>query len=118
LSLLLSCLVLLLGPARADRFGFAVVGDTDADAYPGAEEICDDGIDNDCNGEFDEVECGDETGDAPEDTGQPRCSDDPGDEPEPLSDEGCGCESAAGAPLTRPLLLAVAALRRRRSPGV
>ncbi len=31
--------------------------DDDPDAYPGAEEICDDGIDNDCDGEIDE-DCG------------------------------------------------------------
>ena len=42
-------------PADADGDGYAVTdcNDESADAYPGAEEVCD-GIDNDCNGEIDE----------------------------------------------------------------
>lgn len=39
--------------------------DTDSDINPGAEEVCDDKIDNNCNGKIDESDCsGTDTGDA------------------------------------------------------
>ncbi len=88
--------------------------DADPTAYPGAEEICDDGVDNDCNGEIDEVECDDT--DAPDDTEAP--GGDTGAEPADTGDgendaEGCGCASA-GTGVGWALLACVALVRRRR----
>ncbi len=77
--------------------------DGEATVYPGATEVFDDGIDQDCDGADATAPTGDDTG-APGDTG------DDGDGKD-------GCSSAAGSPTPLLLLLAPAlALIRRRRP--
>ncbi len=65
--------------------------DGDASAHPDAEEICDDGVDNDCNGEIDEADCGD-TGDVSLDSAQPEDTNYPGDDTHD-PDKDCGCSA-------------------------
>jgi hypothetical protein len=56
--------------------------DSNPDMYPGAAELCEDGIDNDCNGLIDEFDA--ECGETADECGN--CEDDDGDD---LIDEGC-----------------------------
>ena len=85
--------------------------DTNAAAYPGAAEVPDDGVDQDCDGE-DTV--------TPEDSGDSDTEDtDPADTDEDTGEDkgGCGC-SVASAPASSALFVALAGaalLRRRRS---
>ena len=81
--------------------------DAFAEVNPYAEEICDDGLDNDCDGAIDDesIFCGPER---PEDTGQ--IEDDPG---------GCGCGTNTTPAVGAVALLAAlgSAVRRRRRGG-
>ena len=79
--------------------------DTDASVHPGADEVADDGIDQDCDGD-DDITAPDDTGEAPDDTGEAK---DP---------EGCSGCAAGEAPRAPWLLLGLAAVtlgRRRRT---
>ena len=82
----------------ADRDGYGQsedCNDASADVHPGADEICDDGLDNDCDGLTDEAD-----GD---------CL--------PSPDKGCNCAVSGGAsPVWLLLLGALAFARRRQSP--
>ena len=82
----------------ADRDGYAQsedCNDASADSHPDADEICDDGLDNDCDGLTDDAD-----GD---------CL--------PKTDKGCNCTvSGAGGGLWFILVGALAAVRRRQSP--
>jgi len=87
--------------------------DTDGDIHPGAEEICDDEVDNDCDGDVDDddAECQGTGGAGGGSSSTPFTVDD---------DDGCGCR-LAGAPSPRStalfalaLLVAAGAGRRRR----
>ncbi|MCB9758891.1 MAG: FG-GAP repeat protein [Alphaproteobacteria bacterium] len=84
--------------------------DGDAGTFPGAAEIPDDGVDQDCDGVDEETE---DTG-TPQDTSQPEDTDDPqdtGEDPEP-EDKGC---ATTRAPQAGWLALLALALGRRRS---
>ena len=88
--------------------------DTDAAVHPGADEICDDGVDNDCNGlsDADDPVCPDDGDGGVGDGGLGGDGDDGGG-------KGCSC-SAGGASSGRALLgllglLALAGWRRRRN---
>jgi MYXO-CTERM domain-containing protein len=82
----------------ADRDGYGSsedCNDASAESHPGAEEICDDGLDNDCDGMTDGADAD--------------CM--------PPADKGCGCTVTGGASGLWLLLLgAGAAVRRRQSP--
>ncbi|RLB45599.1 MAG: hypothetical protein DRI90_28290, partial [Deltaproteobacteria bacterium] len=86
--------------------------DDDQDVHPGAEEICDDSVDNDCDGDIDEddSEC---TVDEPPPPPPP--STPPADgRNEPL-EGSCGCRQAGGrtGTWTFAALLGLIFLRRR-----
>ncbi len=99
--------------------------DSDAGVHPAAPELCDDGIDNDCDGAVDDddshcLDPGDDddsTGDDDDTTGDP---DDDDDTTEPKDDGGCRCHLSGGsgagtlALLALPLAAAVLVVRRRR----
>jgi hypothetical protein len=85
--------------------------DDDATIGPAAEEICDDGIDNDCDGATD--------GDDPSCMGQGGALPNPGDAA-PEEDSGCGCRTARGPSSTMAhwaLLAGLALGVRRRLAG-
>jgi len=92
-------------PSSVCTYSEADCDDSDNAIYPGATELCDDGVDNNCDGLTDQADtttCSDAT---------------PGD---PDSDDGCGCE--ATGPATPGCLLWLLVLgawfwmtRRRRS---
>ena len=94
--------------------------DADATINPGAQEICGDGIDQDCDG--DDMECPDDTGPAPGDdtgpTGEEGTEDPPDDGDIDTDGDGCGgCASttergASGAWLG--LLVGLTLVRRGR----
>jgi MYXO-CTERM domain-containing protein len=97
--------------------------DRDAGAHPGAAEAWYDGVDQDCDGNDDDLDgdglpaaddCDDTDPDATCDTGTPAPAvEDPDDEDEGAS---CGCSSGAtGAPWLA--LLVAAAVSRRRRPA-
>ncbi|MDP7112350.1 MAG: putative metal-binding motif-containing protein [Myxococcota bacterium] len=84
--------------------------DEDAAIYPDAAEVCDDGVDNDCDGDTDadDGDCADPVGD-----------DDTTDEPPDDFTGGCACRSVdrAGQPIGLALLVAgivLAGVRRCR----
>ena len=85
----------------ADRDGYAGeddCNDADASAYPGAPEVCDDGIDNDCDGRVDRADSDCDDGKA----------------------EGCGCASTSvprGASLWVLGLFALVIRRRQWRAG-
>ena len=99
--------------------------DEDSGIYPGAEEICDDGEDNDCDGDVDgdDGDCGGDDDD--DDTGDDDDTELPGDDDEGDDDDGridiggTGCEChGGGASSTNPAwltlgLVALLAVRRR-----
>ncbi|MFN7146773.1 MAG: MopE-related protein, partial [Myxococcota bacterium] len=81
-----------------DGDGFALTYDCDdenADANPDAAEVDGNGVDDDCDGVVDLP--------AEDDTGVP-----------PPADEGCACDAGTAAGTLPGLLLALAAVRRRR----
>jgi uncharacterized protein (TIGR03382 family) len=92
--------------------------DADASAYPGAEEICDDAVDNDCDGEIDEDDCPEDSGEPDPDTGEASDSDEPGvDDPESSGPCGCAGQPTPGSALAL-LLPMVGLLARRRRGGL
>ena len=96
--------------------------DNQATVHPGSPEICDDGLDNDCDGlrDDDDDDCEDtgqpEDTAPPEDTDPPSDSDSPVDTGEPKDDEpGSRCNAVGGsASLVLLMPLALLGLRRRR----
>jgi MYXO-CTERM domain-containing protein len=101
--------------------------DEDADIHPGLEDLPEDGIDQDCDGEdavagdTGEPEPPEDTGEPPTpDTGEPSVPDD--DKPE--EDGGCGCASSAAPSAAGPAVLGLLGLfglfgllaRARRRP--
>jgi len=117
--------------ADGDAYWDAACGGDDCDdaddgAFPGAEEVCDDGVDNDCDGLMDtddEEDCpsGDDDSAGDDDTSD----DDTGDDDTSSADDdagdddgegGCECRAASGRsalPVSMILLLAGLAWRRR-----
>ena len=96
--------------------------DGDPSIHGGAAEICDDGADNDCDGEVDEYdECGGDD-DSDDDPGD---DDAPGEEPPNSVREGCDCGVALatdGRPegpalLILAMLLVVRSIRRSGRVG-
>jgi uncharacterized protein (TIGR03382 family) len=89
--------------------------DDDASVHPDAEERCDDGLDNDCDGAVDEPDCvEDDTGEpAPEDSAEPDDTDNTGDDTT-AGEEGCGCSGAPDLGFAWMSALAGMALLRRR----
>jgi hypothetical protein len=90
----------------SDEVGGLDCDDSDAGTFPGAEEVCGDGLDQDCDGH--DADCGDSSPDSA--TGSPDSS--PQNAGSPGGDAACGCLGAGGALLLVPGLLLV--LRRRQ----
>ncbi|MEZ4321726.1 MAG: putative metal-binding motif-containing protein [Myxococcota bacterium] len=90
--------------------------DSEPDVNPGADEILDDGIDNDCDGLAEDTPVLDSDGDGIPDGRDPAPESD-GDRPArafPVPDYGCGgCASASGSAPWALLLLAPLLARRR-----
>lgn len=108
------------GDDDQDRDGFRVAVDCDDEdpaVHPGADDEPGDGVDSDCAG----GDAGDDTGHT-DDTGDTDDTDDtdshvPDDEEGDSPAGGCGCGTGGDASLV-PVLLALAASRRRRSDKV
>ena len=84
--------------------------DTNAAAHPGAAEVPDDGIDQDCDGVDDVTPDTGDSGNGGDDTGS---SKDKG-----VDEKKCGCASdAAGAPLSAVAVVAGLLVARRRRDG-
>jgi len=105
-----------------DDDGFSYLADcddADPEVHPGQPEVCGDGKDNDCDGDFDEADCAGESGEV--DAGPAGGADGAagsmdggvGGGPE---DGGCGCRvgQARSGPAWALLLLGLPWLRRRR----
>ena len=97
--------------------------DLDETAFPGNQEVCDDGVDNDCDGwadlDDDECEAGDDddsTGDDDDSTGDDDDSADDDDDDDDTP-ENCRCRltgsGSRGSVLTLVALFALSRLRRR-----
>jgi MYXO-CTERM domain-containing protein len=79
------------GDLDGDGYGDDDCNDADASAYPGAEEVCDDGVDNDCDGDSDD--------------GDSDCA---------AADKGCGCAARSGGTPGGLLFVMLAGLIARR----
>jgi hypothetical protein len=84
--------------------------DANAEVYPGAEELCDDAIDNDCDGTVDE-DC--ESGGDDEGGGDVAGGGDDGSDSGGGDDPGCGCGGRPPVGSTLASILALATLVRR-----
>jgi|GEM_PF-1868266 len=98
-------------------FACADCDDEDAERYPEAEDVCDDGIDQDCDGV--DASCGDDDDSAGDDDDSSPGDDDDDDDSavDPTGCAGCdGCSATPQSGGSAALLLfgAVLALRRRR----
>lgn len=106
--------------------------DSDPTSFPGAEEVCDDGRDNDCDGDLDDLddECGGDDPDAGVDGGPDADAGGETDGDPDILDPGqkkqsdaCACRTAGGTSPKRPpvagwlfaLALLIPVLRRRRN---
>jgi hypothetical protein len=127
-------------PACTDQDADGACADVDCDdqdptSFPGAEELCDDGRDNDCDGAIDNLDddCGGDDPDAGVDGGPDADPDadtdagadtgadvmDPGAKKDP---DACACRAAGGRPSSLPAVggilalgLLIPFLRRRRN---
>ena len=103
--------------------------DADAEIHPDADEICDDGIDNDCDGDVDDedADCGgdDDSADDDDDSADDDTGDD--DDSADCPYQGCSCGKAHGPAVTSAnvtatttcalLLPTLLAIRRRQKKG-
>ncbi len=88
--------------------------DQDPTSFPGHPEICDDGADNDCDGE---VDAGDPDCSAGDDDDSAAGDDDEGPPPGPPDGQGCACRALPGTiatPLLPVLFLGAALVLARR----
>lgn len=104
-----------------DRFGGPDCDDDDAGRNPSAEEVCDNGVDEDCTGDDEacpvEPQPEDEEQDSAGGRTIPGQSTDDEDDEDDDDDDGsrCGCASPTGGHPAAVFLLALAALYARRS---
>jgi len=86
--------------------------DEDPQRFPGNEEVCEDGIDQDCDGLDPDCPEGDD-----DDSVEPGDDDDDDDDSVGEAAEGCGCASSMAGRSSLLLLPLVVGLRRRRVSG-
>ncbi len=93
----------------ADGDGYAQVADCDdsnADVNPGRSEVCDNGIDDNCDGNIDEAQCSTDPLDPDAGTGGGGAGD--------TSNSGCGCQTNSSGGLGLLMLFGLALYFRRR----